>query len=63
MTNRVKRYDGVITLEQRQAISKRYKRITIRLNQRDKYEFEEVGSLREMNHEKKGTKRLRMIHE
>ena len=43
MTNRVKRYDGVITLEQRQAISKRYKRITIRLNQRDKYEFEEVG--------------------
>jgi len=27
------------------------------------YEFEEVGSLREMNHEKKGTKRLRMIHE
>ena len=43
MTNRVQRYDGVITLEQRQAISKRYKRITIRLNQRDKYEFEEVG--------------------
>ena len=43
MTNRVKRYDGVITLEQRQAFAKRYKRITIRLNQRDKYEFEEVG--------------------
>lgn len=32
MTNRVKRYDGVITLEQRQAISKRYKRITKVIN-------------------------------